>query len=118
MKCPLCDVALVIKRSAVHVEADNSVTVQDLVCPNRKCAFGKRGVVVKRVRHIRRSEAPDGQFKFCCESLIAHISDDSFYVPAGVRYTVQEGELETVCPICGSRHSYDVAGRTQSTDTD
>ena len=116
MKCPLCDVALIIKSSAVHVEGDNSVTVQDMVCPNKRCELGKRGAVVKRVRHVRHSETPDEQFKFCCESLVAHIGDESFYVPRGTAYTLQDGELTVTCPHCGSRHSYSVAGRVQSTD--
>ena len=116
MKCPLCDVALVIKSSTVHVEGDDSVTVQDMVCSNRKCAFGKRGTVVKRVRHLRRSMMPDEQYKFCCESLMAEIGPEHYYVPEGVTYTLQGGELTVTCPSCSSRHSYNVAGRTQSTD--
>lgn len=113
MECPLCQVALRIKSSLSTVENGKAVTVQDLICINKKCEYGKRNAVVKRIRHVAPEAHADERYKFCCDGLLAFIGDETYYPAPNVQYSESDTTLTVPCPTCGTVHRFDITGKTR-----
>lgn len=113
MVCPLCKVALRIKSSDTIVEHGRAVTVQDLICINKQCEYGKRRAVVKRIRHVSPDARVNDAYKFCCDTLIAYVGEKTYYPAIGVGSAESDTTLTVVCPECGETHKFDIKGKTR-----
>ncbi len=113
--CTGCGLELSIGESYTTVEDGRAVAVQELVCRNPGCAFHRRKLPVKRIKHYYSQQAPserDGIMRHCGVTT-ALIGEKSYYVAPGVEYSVEGDTLRVACPECGEIESFDVSGLTK-----
>ncbi|MEG1757664.1 MAG: hypothetical protein RR058_07440 [Oscillospiraceae bacterium] len=112
MQCPSCNIELRIGKSGTVVENGKPISIQELICPNPACQYGKTKAPIKRIRHPLDGVFFDNAEKYCCDTLIAKINDSTYFVPATVSQSRTADTLTAVCPLCKKSHSFDIGGKT------